>query len=186
MNFCVCSAIGKMSTVFTCKFLLSIRGTNLIAHWAYAERISLMAEHTRNRCWACAEMFKSRISRLNRIQFSIISCYRPLGPYGFSFCKKSIKKFHACVPLKQFVEVPRISVILLLLKISFGKSRFEPWVHCLRSEVHDRLQGVTKRCHLSFFKIIVFVQGGSLTPHPFSSQPHFACKFSRQRSTEVF
>ncbi len=34
--------------------------------------------------------------------------------------------------------------------------------------------------------IIVFVQGGSPTPHPFSSRPHFVCKFSRQRSTEVF
>ncbi len=44
-------------------------------------------------------MFKSRISRPNRIRFSIISCYRPLGPYGFGFCKKSKKKFHACVPL---------------------------------------------------------------------------------------
>jgi hypothetical protein len=34
--------------------------------------------------------------------------------------------------------------------------------------------------------ISVFVQGGSPTPHPFSSRPHFVCKFSRQRSTEVF
>jgi hypothetical protein len=29
-----------------------------------------------------------------------ILCYRPLGPYGFGFCKKVKKKFHACVPLK--------------------------------------------------------------------------------------
>ncbi len=29
----------------------------------------------------------------------------------------------------------------------------------------------------------MFVQGGSPTPHPFSSRPHFVCKFSRQRST---
>ncbi len=29
--------------------------------------------------------------------------------------------------------------------------------------------------------IIVFVQGGSPTPHPFSSRSHFVCKFSRQR-----
>ncbi len=54
--------------------MLSIRGTDFIA------------------CWACAEMFKSRISRPNRIRFSKISCYRPLGPYGFGFCKKSQKK----------------------------------------------------------------------------------------------
>jgi hypothetical protein len=81
---------------------------------AYAERILSPTEHTRNEfhrmlsirgtdfiaCRACAEMFKSRISRPNRIRFSKILCYRPLGPYGFGFCKKKyIKKFHACVPL---------------------------------------------------------------------------------------
>jgi len=37
-----------------------------------------------------------------------------------------------------------------------------------------------------FFLNNLFVQGGSPTPHPFSSRPHFVCKFSRQRSTEVF
>ncbi len=52
----------------------SIRGTNFIA------------------CWACTEMFKSLISRPNRIRFSKISCYRPLGPYDFDFCNKSKKK----------------------------------------------------------------------------------------------
>ncbi len=31
--------------------------------------------------------------------------------------------------------------------------------------------------------IIVFAQGGSPTPHPFSSRPHFVRKFSCQRST---
>ncbi len=75
--------------------------------WAYAERISSHTEHSRNKfhgwlsirgtdfiaCWACAEMFKSQISRPNRIRFSKISCYRPLWPYGFVFCKKSKKKF---------------------------------------------------------------------------------------------
>ncbi len=74
--------------------------------WAYAERILSHTEHTRNEihrmlsilgtdfiaCWACAEMFKSRISLPIRIQFLKISCYRPLGPYGFGFCKKSKKK----------------------------------------------------------------------------------------------
>jgi hypothetical protein len=51
-------------------------------------------------------MFKSRISRPNRIRFSKI---RPLEPYGFGFCKKSKKKNHACVPLKQnpMYSVPR-------------------------------------------------------------------------------
>ena len=45
-----------------CMRMLSIRGTDFIA------------------CWAYAEMFKSRISRPNRILFSKNSCYRPLGP----------------------------------------------------------------------------------------------------------
>jgi hypothetical protein len=103
-NFRACSASCKMWTVFTCTIhaqhtrnefyrtltirwnefhsMLSIRGTDFIA------------------CWACAEMFKSRISRLKRTRFSKISCYRPLGPYGFGFCKKKSKeKFHTCVPL---------------------------------------------------------------------------------------
>ncbi len=76
--------------------------------WAYAERILSHTEHTRNEfhrmlsilgtdfiaCWACAEMFKSRISLPIWIWFLKISCYRPLGPYGFGFCKKShTKKF---------------------------------------------------------------------------------------------
>ncbi len=49
--------------------MLSIRGNDFIAHWAYKE------------------MFTSRISRPNRIRLSKISCYRPLGPSGFCFCK---------------------------------------------------------------------------------------------------
>ncbi len=91
-NFRACSVCSKMWTVFTSTIpaqhtrnelyrTLRIRGSNFIA------------------CWACAEMFKSRISRPNRIRFSKISCYRPLGPYGFGFCKKVKKKCHACVPL---------------------------------------------------------------------------------------
>jgi hypothetical protein len=74
------------------------------------ERTLSPTEHTRNEFHrmlsiletdfiACAEMFKSRISLPIRIRFLKISCYRPLGTYGFGFCKKSKKKFHACVPL---------------------------------------------------------------------------------------
>jgi hypothetical protein len=48
-NFRACSASGKMWTVLHVLSMLSIRGTNFIAHWAYAERISSHAEHTRNR-----------------------------------------------------------------------------------------------------------------------------------------
>jgi hypothetical protein len=83
---------------------LSIRGNDLIAHWAYEERIfahaqpavkvftykSMLSIRATNFIagWAYAEMFKSRISRPNRIRFSKISCYRPLGPWGFGFCRK--------------------------------------------------------------------------------------------------
>ncbi len=89
----------------------SICGTDFIAHWAYEERISAHAQpavkceqflHVQSMlsirgtnfiaCWASAEMFKSRIFWPNRIRFSKLSCYRPLGPYGFGFCKKSKKK----------------------------------------------------------------------------------------------
>ncbi len=51
-------------------------------------------------------MFKSRISLPSRIRFLQISCYRPLGPYGFGFCKKVKKIFHACVPLNMFLIFP--------------------------------------------------------------------------------
>ncbi len=68
-NFRACSASGKMWTLLHVQSMLSIRWTNFIAHWAYGELISSHAEHT----W-------SRISQLNRIRFSKISCYRLLGP----------------------------------------------------------------------------------------------------------
>ncbi len=85
-NFRACSASCKMWTVFTCTIhalhtrnelyrILSIRGTN-------------------------SEMFKSRISRPNRIRFSKISCYRPLGPCGFGFCKKKYKKISCLCTFK--------------------------------------------------------------------------------------
>jgi hypothetical protein len=69
--------------------------------WAYAEQILSHTEHMWNEfhrmlsirwtdfiaCWACTEMFKSQISRPYWIRFSKILCYRPLGPFGFGFCK---------------------------------------------------------------------------------------------------
>jgi hypothetical protein len=77
--------------------MLSIRGTNFISHWAY-EFLRMLSIRETNfiASWACAEMFKSRISWPNRIRFSKISCYRPLGPYGFGFCKK-VKKIISCL-----------------------------------------------------------------------------------------
>ncbi len=93
-NFCICSASGKMITVFPCTAMLSIHGNDFIAPWAYEEMILSHPEHTRKwfyrtlsirgndfiAPWAYAEMSISRISRPNRIWFSKISCYRPLGP----------------------------------------------------------------------------------------------------------
>ncbi len=91
--------------------------------WAYAERILSHTEHTRNEflrilsirgtdfiaCWACAEMFKSRISWPNRKRFSKISCYRPLGPFGFCFYKKSQKKISClCTFNNQFYLITNI------------------------------------------------------------------------------
>ncbi len=93
--------------------MLSIRGNDFIACWAYSEPISSHTEHTRKNfracsrgtdfiaCWACAEMFKSRISRPNRIRFSKVSCYRPLGLYGFGFCKKVKKKISCLCTFKK-------------------------------------------------------------------------------------
>ncbi len=84
--------------------VISIKGN----HYPF-QKHSKYAEHTRNEFhrwlsksgmdfiadWVYVDMFKSRKSRPNRIRFSKISCYRPLGPKGFSFWKKC----HACVPL---------------------------------------------------------------------------------------
>jgi hypothetical protein len=45
-----------------------------------------------------------------------------------------------------------------------------------------RLQAVIIRSF--FFFLIVFALGGSPTPHPISSRPHFVCKFSRHDTRE--
>ncbi len=102
-NFRACSASGKMWTVFTCtihaehtrnKFYrtLSIRGTNFIACWAYAEPISSQAEHARK----CL-----KVEYLGRIEYTIFKSLvlQALGTIWFRFLQKR-KKNHACVPLK--------------------------------------------------------------------------------------
>jgi hypothetical protein len=144
--------------------MLSILGTDFIAHWAYEERISAHAqpavkcelfymynicwayaerilshtEHTRNEfyhilsilgtdfiaCWACAEMFKSRISLPIRIWFLKISCYRPLGPYGFGFCKKSKKKNSCLCTFKAVISCLKIRMLQIRSHI-FSFSRCE-------------------------------------------------------------
>ncbi len=109
--------------------MLSIRGTDFIA------------------CWACAEMFKSRISRPNRIRFSKISCYRPLGPYGFGFCKKSQKKkFHACVPLN-----------FNPFSAPFGKIRTNFWQWIFGAHFFIRL--LDKLCGRIFGQLLTLVEG---------------------------
>ncbi len=79
-----------MWTVLHVQSMLSIRGTNFIAYWAYAERISSHAEHTRNRFHRMLSMrgnvLKSNISaNSNTIWFRFLQ-------------EKYFKKFHACVP----------------------------------------------------------------------------------------
>ncbi len=49
MNFRACQPVIKCEQFLHVQYMLSIRGTNFIVHWAYAEWISLHAEHTRNR-----------------------------------------------------------------------------------------------------------------------------------------
>ncbi len=90
-NFRACSANGNMWTVFTSKFMLSIRGTNFNAHWVYAERISSLAEHTRK----CL-----KVEYLSWIEY-YFQKFRVTGPWDHKvrFLPKNLKKCHACVPL---------------------------------------------------------------------------------------
>ncbi len=71
-NFCACSARGKILTVFTCTSMLSIRGNDDIAPWAYEE------------------MIKSQISRLNQIQFQKSHVTGP-GDHEDSVSVKKVK-----------------------------------------------------------------------------------------------
>jgi hypothetical protein len=85
--------------------MLSIRGNDFIAHWAYEERIiagweyadwiSSLAEHTR-KClkvkylgWIKYDFKKSRVTGVWEHKISVSA-------------KKCIKQFHACVPLRIF------------------------------------------------------------------------------------
>jgi hypothetical protein len=96
-NFRACSASGKMWTVFTCTIhaehtrnefyrTLSIHGTNFIACWAYAEQISLHAEHAQK----CL-----KVEYLGRIEYdfqkSRVTC--PWDHMVSVSAKKYFKKF---------------------------------------------------------------------------------------------
>ncbi len=89
--------------------MLSIRGTNFIAHWAYGELISSHAEHTENRFHrmlsVCGNVKKLTISAESNTIFKNL-VLQALGTIRIRFLqKKSKKKFHACVPLKKQVAV---------------------------------------------------------------------------------
>ncbi len=137
---------------------------------AYAERILSHTEHTRNEfhrmlsirgtdfiaCWACSEMFKSRISRPNRIRFSKISCYRPLGPYGFGFCKKSQKKISCLCTFNSGLWIPRFGLRGKLLRIpSFTSKKRKPLLSSKKILVGKKNNDMVKiRKRLTFYFIL--------------------------------
>jgi hypothetical protein len=99
-NFRACSASGKMWTVFTCKSMLCIRGTNFIAHWAYAERISSLPEHTRNgfHRWLRIRGNVLKVEYLGWIEYDFQKS-RVTGPWDHTvsgFCKNFYKKSFLC------------------------------------------------------------------------------------------
>ncbi len=90
-NFRACSASGKMWRLLHVQSMLSIRGMNFIAHWAYGELISSHAEHTRK----CL-----KVEYLGRIEYDLQKS-RVTGPWDHKVSvseKKIKKKIHACVP----------------------------------------------------------------------------------------
>jgi hypothetical protein len=98
---------------------LNIRGTNFIAGWAYWERISSLAEHTR-------KCLKSNISAESHTIFKNLMI-QALGTIRFWFLQKNLKKIHACVPLRN------LFYIKLLLKnlLDNGKyARKNVWLTC--------------------------------------------------------
>ncbi len=150
--------------------LLSIRGTDFIACWAYKERISAHAqpavkcenfymynpcwayaerilshtEHMGNQfhrmlsilgidfiaCWACAEMFKSRISRPNRIRFSKISCYRPFlqnksKQKNSCSCTFKITRHYSSSPMSSLFSQPTNHQILLCYTQNVQKAQLK-------------------------------------------------------------
>jgi|688.fasta_scaffold292928_1 hypothetical protein len=84
--------------------MLSIRRTNFTAGWAYAEQIASLAEHAGNEFhrWLSirGNVKKSNISAVSNTIFKNL-VLQALGTIRFRFLqKKSLKKVHACVPLK--------------------------------------------------------------------------------------
>ncbi len=117
--------------------MLSIRGNEFIAHWAYEERISVHAQPVVKceqflnvqsmlsiqgtnfiACWAYAEPISShaehvrkclKVEYLGRIEYNFQKS-RVTGPWDHMVsvsAKKVLKKFHACVPLRSQGPVTR-------------------------------------------------------------------------------
>jgi hypothetical protein len=91
-NFRACLASCKMWTVLHVQYMLCIRGTNFIAHWAYAERISSHAEHMRNRFHRMLSM-RGKVEYLGRIEYDFQKS-RVTGPWDHmvSVSAKKVKK----------------------------------------------------------------------------------------------
>ncbi len=95
----------------------------------------------------------------------------------FVICLAMIVNVSAAgVPLPRKVVLNGDNLEILRLDIMSAEVRVSNNV----KEMADRVEDALARHGAKL------VQGGSPTPHPFSSRPHFVCKFSRQRSTEVF
>jgi hypothetical protein len=95
-NFRACSVSGKMWTFLYVQSMLSIRGTNFIALWAYGELISSHAEHTGNRFSSHAKHARClKVEYLGRIQYDLQkSCVT--GPWDHKVsvsAKKVLKHF---------------------------------------------------------------------------------------------
>ncbi len=58
-------------------------------------------EHTRKWFHCTLNTCGNRICQPNRLWFSKISCYKPLGPYCFGFCKKNKKKLSCMCTFKR-------------------------------------------------------------------------------------
>ncbi len=113
--------------------------------------------------------------------WTLVSCWSILQPTLFSESRQPCCKLHSNTYFQKGHSTPILfacswKLIRVLVKTPLAALRDALSSFRIYSESDIR----------GFFNIIVFEQGGSPTPHPFSSRPPFVCKFSCQRSTEVF
>ncbi len=140
--------------------------------WAYAEWILSHTELKRNEflrmlsirgtdfiaCWACAKIIKSWISRPNQVRFSKISCYRPLGPYGFGFCKKNKNKNFRLVYLSVHsnLKLIRGHISVGPFRVTWSRSSWEYSWHCVVLDLH-RWRFLRGMVLLSFWNLVFFI-----------------------------